>query len=319
MSRLAARRRSQHETKTGNERWLISYSDFITLLFGFFVVMYSVSQVNESKYKSLAETLNAAFENQPAQEVEQGVERDVEQVELADLDTLSEKITARLEGFPVEGQVSLGANENWIELTFNSELLFTSGSDEPSEAAKDVFAELVDTLEPYQNEIQVVGHTDNVPIQNARFANNWALSSARAVAIVDFMAFQGMKPDQMSAVAFGEYRPVADNTTEDGRRQNRRVVVRVSDSAATAATLSADAVTPALEPLSSQPDLGADESGVSGSDSSSISGNPGNAEGGVLTPSSTGLQPVRLKGGDLLFTSDPDLPRLRELESEGDQ
>lgn len=327
MSRLSARRRESN-TKVGHERWLVSYSDFITLLFAFFVVMYSVSQVNESKYRSLTETLSAAFANQPQPEALEGSQENT----LAELNSLSESITNALDGFPVQGQVAMGANENWVELTLSSELLFSSGSAEPSEEALTVFSELATLLEPFDNEIQIVGHTDNVPIRNSEFANNWSLSSARAVAIVDYLSFQGINPDQMSAVAFGEYRPVADNTTAEGRALNRRVVLRISDQSVAAPQRSPDQLelNQSADSLQDQ-DSGAEAAEPNLTNQSLTNPNLTNQsltnqsepkseqnDEARLGSSDSAVQPVRFKGGDLLFTSDPDLPRLRELEEESE-
>jgi len=308
MIRRSLRHREEN-IRINHERWLVSYSDFITLLFAFFVVMYSVSQVNESKYRELSETLNMAFANQ---ELDGGIDA-VEGDTLADIELLSSEIESKLQGFPISGQASMSANESWIELTLNSEMLFKSGSAEPSQDAKTVFSELAKLIEPYDNEVQIIGHTDNVPISNAQYANNWALSSARAVAIVDFLSFEGVSPDQMSAVAFGEFRPIGDNQTEEGRSQNRRVVVRISDQVAAAPqipaqnALAADEAdldeAAATEPL--QAPVVADQEARPSSDNARQNGNT--------------LTPVRLKGGDLLFTSDPDLPRLRELETSSDE
>lgn len=309
MSRLMARRKHP-DKKVGHERWLVSYSDFVTLLFAFFVVMYSVSQVNESKYKALAETLNATFtQNSSSGDVEY---TSSEPEPIADLKTLTEEIKESLQGFPVQGEMSLGANENWVELTLSSELLFDSGKADPSTEAKRIFSKLATQLESYDNEIQVVGHTDDVPISNEEFSSNWALSSARAVAIVNFFAFQGIQPEQMSAVAFGEYRPIADNATEEGRSKNRRVVLRISDQAAPAAKVLPRTLFP-----SDVPSTDSEDNSESTPEATTRSGDfitPSDSSSNLVTDAP--IKPVRLKGGDLLFTSDPDLPRLRALESD---
>ncbi len=321
MTRLAARRRENY-IKVGHERWLVSYSDLVTLLFAFFVVMYSVSQVSESKYRSLAETLNAAFSNEtqrPSSESNENRDNtSTDNAGLAEIDSLFSDLEHALQGFPVEGRMNMGANENWIELTLNSELLFTSGNAEPNREAREVFTRLADLVEDYDNEIRIEGHTDNVPIQNSQFQNNWALASARAVSIVDFLSFQGVQPDRMSAIAHGEFRPIADNATEAGRAKNRRVVVRISDKMIAAPQTSADSLFP-----SSESSVRENQISQGGNDESEIYGTPPNfnAPNQIRSPEnrSGGIQPVRLKGGDLLFTSDPDLPRSREIEDETNQ
>ena len=321
MTRLAARRR-ENNIKVGHERWLVSYSDLVTLLFAFFVVMYSVSQVSESKYRSLAETLNAAFSNEnqrPSSDSNENRDNpSTDNPGLAKIDSLFSDLENALKGFPVEGRMNMGANENWIELTLNSELLFTSGNAEPNREAREVFARLADLVEGYDNEIRIEGHTDNVPIRNSQYQNNWALASARAVSIVDFLSFQGVQPDRMSAIAHGEFRPIADNATEAGRAKNRRVVVRISDKMIAAPQTSADSLF-----SSSESPVRENQNSQTGNGESETYAAPPNFNEPNQNRSaenrSGGIQPVRLKGGDLLFTSDPDLPRSREIEDETNQ
>lgn len=318
MSRLKSRHRVEH-IKTGHERWLVSYADFITLLFAFFVVMYSVSQVNETKYQSLSETLNTAFNQATAsnsgsdqESTVQGSSEETTERSLAKLESLSEDIQASLSKFDVAGEANLSANENWVELTLSSELLFKVGRAQTNKDAQVLFSDIADMLSNVDNEIQVVGHTDDLPISNAEFSNNWELSSARAISIVNLFAFQGIQQDRMSAVAFGEFRPVADNSTEEGRRKNRRVVLRISSAAAPAEK----------EPIAELvPRLSADElEGTDDSEFANPSVNPSispTAEfSNALQRERNTVKPVRLKGGDLLFTSDPDLPRRREIDDD---
>ena len=297
------------EQKTGHERWLVSYADFITLLFAFFVVMYSVSHVSEEKYRALSETLNAAFsESNIATGQVLDADSNIGNAEsLVELAILAETMQERLGAFSVAGTMSMSANENWIELTLSSEVLFGSGSAIPKPEAQSVFTEISDLLAAYDNEIQIVGHTDSVPINTLQHPNNWALSSARAVSIVNYMSFQGIEPQRMSAIAYGEHRPIADNLNEDGRRQNRRVVIRVAS----------HGVRREQNVFSVPLQDGATETTVAEGDELELA--PENTV--VSAPVSTNLdenhiQPVRLKGGDLLFTTDPDLPRLRELEED---
>jgi len=308
MRRLGERpaaRRARFEKSVGGERWLVSYADFITLLFAFFVVMYSISQVNESKYRSLSETLNSAFTREPS-----GVGDASNQNNLADLTNIEQALTEQLSGFPIEGQVRMSANESWVELSLSSELLFTSGSAESSSAANQLFSDLAGVLSDIENEVQIIGHTDNVPISNDQFENNWALSSARAVAIVNTLAFQGIDPQRLSATGFGEYRPIADNSTAEGRSQNRRVVVRIGSSAAPEEVLPNSELS-AVSNDTSEP---VPAESLQNLRAPTVPSESDPASDQNSRPLPNGIQPLRLKGGDLLFTSDPDLPRTREIE-----
>ncbi len=287
------------EHKVGHERWLVSYADFITLLFAFFVVMYSVSQVNEDKYRSLSATLKAAFS-----------ESDVKQAEVNEpvstMATLESELQEALSGFPVDGTMTRSGNENWLELSLQSESLFDSAEASPSDEARALFSTLAETLESQQVDVQVGGHTDSVPISTARFEDNWALSSARALSVVDILANAGVPDQRLSAVAYGETRPVADNATEDGRRANRRVVIRISAAQDVLETNDSSDLSTALSPDVEEESVAA------------AAATPSDDVPDVAPAPPRTVAPVKLRGGDLLFTSDPDLPRLRERAPEDD-
>ncbi|WOD12535.1 flagellar motor protein MotD [Pseudomonas sp. NyZ704] len=241
-------RRRRHEEHENHERWLVSYADFITLLFAFFVVMYSISSVNEGKYKVLSDTMEGAF-NQPqrsmepiqiGEEIPRGLSRsdapgtagtDAAASETTAADPLQE-ITAAMEAAFGEliaaGDLELRGNELWIEIELNSSLLFPSGDALPLDAGFNLIEKIAGILAPYQNPIHVEGFTDNVPIGSRLYPTNWELSAARAASVVRMLGIGGVNPEQMAAVGYGEFRPVADNTTEAGRRANRRVVLLIS-------------------------------------------------------------------------------------------
>lgn len=297
------RRAPTHDTKTGHERWLVSYADFITLLFAFFVVMYAVSQVNEQKYQSLSETLASAFDGKVPVERElaewaQQFPRDqlpdarsgVPGFHLADTRLLASDLAQALGHLVDAGWVSLSATEEWVQIELNANLLFASASAAPSEEAQDVFRQIAEILAPYDNAIEVSGHTDDVPIHTSQYASNWELSAARAASVVRLLGRDGVTPERMAAVGYGEFRPVADNTSEAGRSENRRVVLMVSKTPVMRAELP-------MEQLSDQ--LGTPPKSPEASISPDLN----------TTVIDDGLAPVRLQSGGLLFSSDPDQPR----------
>lgn len=237
-----ARRRHQEEHEN-HERWLVSYADFITLLFAFFVVMYSISSINEGKYKILSETLTGVF-NQPDRSIKPipvGEERprttepdrsmvDEEQTQAPEdsLKNISDSITAAFGDLIANDQLKVRGNELWIEIELSSSLLFSSGDALPSDAAFDIVEKVAKILAPYGNPVHVEGFTDNQPIRTAQFPSNWELSAARAASVVRMLAIDGVNPSRMASVGYGEFQPVADNTTSEGRAQNRRVVLVIS-------------------------------------------------------------------------------------------
>jgi len=237
-------RRPPREEHENHERWLVSYADFITLLFAFFVVMYSISSINEGKYKILSETLTGVFNQpdrsikpipvgddrprttqQPNDAMQQGGDDNV------DGDPLTQIADAVREQFGdliASEQLSVRGNELWIEITLNSSLLFPSGDAMPADAAFGIVEKVARILAPYQNPIHVEGFTDNVPIHNAQYPTNWELSTARAASIVRLLAQDGVAPSRLAAVGYGEFQPVADNASAEGRARNRRVVLVIS-------------------------------------------------------------------------------------------
>jgi chemotaxis protein MotB len=252
-------RRKKHEEHENHERWLVSYADFITLLFAFFVVMYAISSVNEGKYRVLSETLNAVFSDpvrskNPIQIGEisrgQGEESPAPgdpleptfQIELPDVPTepppasaddvktindLSQQFSNTLSDLIESEDVKITQGEDWLELEIKSRVLFDSGEARLARAAVPIIGEIADILQSAANPIQVEGFTDNNPINTPRFPSNWELSAARAASVVHLLDRYGIQPDRMSAIGYGEYKPVADNDTEEGRQKNRRVVLVV--------------------------------------------------------------------------------------------
>jgi chemotaxis protein MotB len=250
-------RRKKQEEHVNHERWLVSYADFITLLFAFFVVMYAISSVNEGKYRVLSNTLEAVFADparskNPIQigEISRGQgeltaepgtpETAVSLIELPDapnrppqateedirtINELSEQLNSALTELIESEDVILKQGEDWLEVEIKSRVLFQSGEARLEREAVPVIGQIADILGSAGNPIQVEGFTDNNPINTSRFPSNWELSAARAASVVHLLDRYGIQPDRMSAIGYGQYKPVADNSTEAGRQKNRRVVL----------------------------------------------------------------------------------------------
>jgi len=238
-------------------RWLISYADFITLLFAFFVVMYSISQVNVSKYKILSQSLEGIFDTRPnspdvisigqpsltvkphtEQQTEQPkVESSIEDSHKIDSENfassesfkdLERGLEASLGDLIDQNLAEIKSDTNWINIVLKSALLFPSGSDSLNSESQPLMEEVAKHLNSNRQLILVHGHTDNIPINTEQFPSNWELSSARGVAVVRKLQNLNVQPNRLSVEGHGEYRPIADNSTEQGRRENRRVVIAIS-------------------------------------------------------------------------------------------
>jgi len=243
------RRRRHVEEPENHERWLVSYADFITLLFAFFVVMYSISSVNEGKYKVVSEALLGVF-NDPERSMRpipvgeerplstrpaQPLIKDSEQTDAGlgqtandPLKTITDEVTAAFGDLIAGKQMTVRGNELWVEIELNSSLLFGSGDAMPSDAAFSIIDRVAGILKPFANPVHVEGFTDDQPIRTAQYPTNWELSSARAASIVRLLALDGVDPARMASVGYGQYQPVASNATAAGRSQNRRVVLVIS-------------------------------------------------------------------------------------------
>lgn len=243
------RRRRHVEEHENHERWLVSYADFITLLFAFFVVMYSISSINEGKYKVISQALIGVF-NDPERSLKPipiGDERpvtvkpaeplvkDSEQTDAAlaqnsadPLKTIADDVREAFGDLISSNQMTVRGNELWVEIELNSALLFGSGDAMPSDVAFDIVEKVAKILRPFANPVHVEGFTDNLPIRTAQYPTNWELSSARAASIVRLLAMEGVNPGRMASVGYGEYQPVVSNDTADGRARNRRVVLVIS-------------------------------------------------------------------------------------------
>lgn len=248
----------RHEEEPDNkERWLVSYADFITLLFAFFVVMYSISSVNEGKYKVLSDSLEGIFNTKEttlmpiqigdvaplAEEQPQGrtiispiksrsepVEKEVPKRPEEDqqLEEITGEFRRSFEDLIFEEHLTVEQKEDWIEISLNESVVFTSGGSEPVDDALPIIEKIAQIMSDRDNAILVEGHTDNLPIRGSVYPSNWELSAARAASVVRYLALEGVSPGKMGAIGFGEFKPIARNDTPRGRLKNRRVVILVS-------------------------------------------------------------------------------------------
>lgn len=242
-------RRARHEQEHENhERWLVSYADFITLLFAFFVVMYAISSVNDGKYRVLSDSLTSAFRAAGAARpaappgittalvtpIQLNPRRNARNEEAARRErrerarSLASAAMSALEPLVRQGQVQVSEGARGITIEINSGMLFASGDAVLSAEAEHVLRAMASVL-AQQGEfpITVEGHSDNTPIASARFPSNWELSAVRAASVARLLAESGIGPGQLSAIGYGDQRPLESNFTPEGRARNRRVAVLI--------------------------------------------------------------------------------------------
>jgi chemotaxis protein MotB len=229
----------KHEEHENHERWLVSYADFITLLFAFFVVMYSISSVNEGKFRTVSESIQAALRpvtSPPAARVH----FDLGDFKSSLVPTLGKKIQfvrqiqevlnkLNME-LPIQDKVTVTQTDQGVVITIADSMVFESGQAVIRTEALPVLEGLAEVLSVNTSvkEVLVQGHTDNVPIRSALFPSNWELSAVRAVMVTRVLTeLYRFQPERVSAVGYAEFKPVMDNLTPENRAKNRRVEILV--------------------------------------------------------------------------------------------
>jgi chemotaxis protein MotB len=251
-------RKKRHAAHANHERWLVSYADFITLLFAFFVVLYASSQVDKRKVGRLALAIQVAFQEMgvfQASNTEAPIDvadpkpfSTVQAVENSERTASLAQIASRPDGSPgtaIENgdltqlqaelqktlaveikrkEIALRREPDGLVISLREVGFFESGSARMKAASQAAFDRIANLLRPRDYRLRIEGHTDNVPIHTSQFPSNWELSTSRSTEIVRLLIVRdGFAPARMSAAGYAEYHPVANNFTAEGRGMNRRV------------------------------------------------------------------------------------------------
>jgi chemotaxis protein MotB len=212
-----------------HDRWLVSYADFITLLFAFFATMYAISNVDAQKLATVAHAMNGAFDDRahaPSTPSASGLmpERDPRLVERASPDVVPAILTRSLAPELAAHRVELRVDHRGVVVSIPEAGVFALGSDELSTPARAFIARLAVTLGEIPNAVRVEGHTDDLPIHTTRFRSNWDLSTARATRVIELlMQHPNIDPQRLSAAGYAEFHPRVDNASAETRTENRRV------------------------------------------------------------------------------------------------
>jgi chemotaxis protein MotB len=250
---MARRVKPQHTAN--HERWLVSYADFITLLFAFFVVMYGMATVDAKKMKQVAQSFQQAFNvtgsggvgtlpvieadfapslsERPAVQLEPSLGLFMMlQREQEELRNLEQAIQGTLQAATAHAKlvemVQVYLDEQGLVISLSAKYFFDSGKAALRPEVLPIIEQIAGLLKPLDRELRIEGHTDDVPIQTAIYPSNWELSAARATYVIKYLTEKlGFSPQRLSAVGYGEFRPIASNATEEGRARNRRVDIVV--------------------------------------------------------------------------------------------
>jgi chemotaxis protein MotB len=234
-----------------HERWLVSYADFITLMFAFFVVLYASSQADKKKQAQVSQSINQAFKAlglfQPATTISKKIgmasstDNDASPVnivlgdELAaspevkkDLTRIQHELSGKLSNQIAKHVVAMRLGHDGLVISLREAGFYDSGSATPHPSSMPSIDAIASSLGVVPYDIRIEGHTDNVPIHTGQFDSNWELSSSRATKMAEiFIERHHFLPGRLSAAGYAEFHPVASNGTPEGRGQNRRVDIIV--------------------------------------------------------------------------------------------
>jgi chemotaxis protein MotB len=224
-----ARRRKHAAPHVNHERWLVSYADFITLLFAFFTTMYAISTVDAQKMSKMVASMQIALKGDPMLPPapvplpQNGLPQPIVP-RLDNLVALRQQLAARLEGQIASGNVEIGVDSRGLVVSIREAGSFPSGSAELSEAARALLAQVAAPLSELPHPVRIEGHTDDTPIGNPRFRSNWELSTSRATQVIAYLQNDlGLAATRLSAAGYGEFHPRVPNDSPAARAQNRRV------------------------------------------------------------------------------------------------
>jgi chemotaxis protein MotB len=209
-------------------RWLLTYADLITLLLVFFIVLYSMSSVNQKKFEGLTQSLAITFGNIGRSGVLDGgrsvIPGNLHFKERLNMQNTEERVRRLIAQMGLQGKVTTSYEERGLVISIKDSVLFISGSAELIEGAQQIVARVGQIIAKMPNSIRVEGHTDNDHIHNERFFSNWELSTSRATNVLQYLISRcGIPPSRLSAAGYGEYKPHVPNTTPENKARNRRV------------------------------------------------------------------------------------------------
>lgn len=228
------------------DRWLVSYADFITLLFAFFVVMYAISSLNEGKYRVLSDSLVTAFKSDPTTQGvgrvalpdpnltgirpirKQPAPRDQDRLKYTErMKSIAKDILEVMAPLVRQGVVAVIETDRGVSIEINDSLLFSPGQANLSASAIQAMRLVATVIADSEFPVTIEGHTDNIPISNLQFPSNWELSAVRATTVLRLFMDAGVAPGRLTAIGYGDQRPVAENLTAEGRARNRRVTIQI--------------------------------------------------------------------------------------------
>ena len=209
------------------QRWLISYADYMTLLCAFFIMLYSVELLNKKQNEAVQDILEGMFSTQGQQVLPESDDSKTINNHTNGVMPLYQTIKQQLQVFIDSDELILEQEGEWIKIRLKTDLLFPIGGWEINDQMMDMIEQLAMVVRPIPNEINIEGHTDDVPISTTSVVSNWDLSALRAVAVVRAFELSGVAPQRMTAIALSYHKPLFTNDSDEHRSSNRRVEILI--------------------------------------------------------------------------------------------
>ncbi|MFQ3170376.1 MAG: chemotaxis protein MotB [Oleispira sp.] len=209
------------------QRWLISYADYMTLLCAFFIMLYSVELLNEKQNEAVQNVLEGMFSTQGQQVLPESDDSQTIVNHTNGVMPLYQTIKQQLQVFIDSDELILEQEGEWIKIRLKTDTLFPVGGWEINDEMMDMIEQLAMVVRPIPNEINIEGHTDDVPISTASIVSNWDLSALRAVAVLRAFELAGVAPQRMAAIALSYHKPLFTNDSDEHRSANRRVEILI--------------------------------------------------------------------------------------------
>lgn len=224
-------RRKRSDSNENLDRWLLTYADLITLLLAFFIVMYSMSRIDAKKFGQMSEALSGVLHGGSVA-VKKGDDRGSFPghgvLDIGHLKSLGHNVQTAFETAGKDSEINVELSERGLVIHIMEQALFREGSADLEDRARKTLDLVGNQIAGMENHIRVEGHTDDKPIKTVRFPSNWELSSARATEVVKYFVNQhSLAPTRLSALGYGEFRPIVPNNTDENRSKNRRVDIIV--------------------------------------------------------------------------------------------
>ena len=230
-----ARRRKKKETSSssaGGGGWITTFSDLMSLLLTFFILLYSMSSVSLEKFQEASNSIQSAFNGGDSvleastvkDAAEETIEKTIEETIDPELIEMYNEVVAFLEANEMTAQASVEYDQDGIYVNIQESILFGSGSAIIADSGKNTLNNLGELVQQFENAVVIEGYTDNIPVNNDKFSSNWELSTSRALSVLRYLSEErNVTPTRLSAKGYGEYHPTVPNNSDSNRAKNRRV------------------------------------------------------------------------------------------------